>query len=84
MYRHSDNAASVSEPESYKSVGQKVMDTVDPEKYVKTTVHDHSTDGHATVCSKPGVVTSVTNAVKDTVNDITGSVQYDRNNSHNM
>jgi hypothetical protein len=51
--RHGDNAASALQPEHSKGLGQKVMDTVNPEKYGTAPAHHTSTAGHATTGEKP-------------------------------
>ncbi|KAJ9115121.1 hypothetical protein QFC22_005451 [Naganishia vaughanmartiniae] len=70
-HRHVDNGMSAVQLEHKKGVAQKVMDAVNPQKYGTALEHNHLSN-HATTGEKPGVVASVTNAVKDTVNKVTG------------
>ncbi|KAJ9103361.1 hypothetical protein QFC19_004460 [Naganishia cerealis] len=70
-HRHVDNGLSVAQPEHEKGVAQKVMDTVNPQKYGTATEHS-GVSHHATTGKQPGVLASVTDAVKNTVNGITG------------
>ncbi|KAJ9104574.1 hypothetical protein QFC21_002072 [Naganishia friedmannii] len=71
--RHVDNGLSAVQPEHDKGVAQKVMDTVNPQKYGTTREHNHLSS-HATTGEKPGVVASVTNAVKNTVKNTVNKV----------